>query len=330
MGYGHWDDSAYDAARTFRAARGLDDFGYTADMRSTPYDKWTAHPSLDPKGVTARECRDSDDHGESLPIAVLFDVTGSMGMVPRIMQEKLGKLHGLLQRKGYADDPQILFGAIGDADSDRVPLQVGQFESDNRMDEQLRLILLEGGGGGQKSESYELAAYFMARHIVTDAWDKRGRKGYLFLVGDELNKPRLAARHVRNIIGDDVSQDISVDSIYRELSDRWHVHYILPNQSSYYNDPEIATHWQGLLGERFLRLDDPAAVCELIALTIGINEDRVDLGAGLADLRDIGSGSEADAVGKALAPLGGAAARTRSVGALPAPTAGDDDVDFGR
>ncbi|WP_433566378.1 hypothetical protein ACQP1O_14895 [Nocardia sp. CA-151230] len=326
MGYGRWDDSAYDAARTFRAAKGLDDFGYTADMRSVPWDQWKAHPTLDPFGVGKRESRDSDDHGNSLPIAVLFDVTGSMGRVPRIMQEKLVKLHGLLQRKGYAEDPQILFGAIGDADSDRVPLQVGQFESDNRMDEQLRLILLEGGGGGQKSESYELAAYFIARHTATDAWDKRGRKGYLFIVGDELNKKRLAARHIRTVVGDDVDRDISVESIYRELADRWHVHYILPNQSSYYRDPEIAEHWQGLLGERFLRLDDPAAVCELIALTIGIAEDRIDLGAGLADLRDIGSTSEADAVGKALAPLGDAR-RGRSVGALPAAT-GTDDVDL--
>ncbi|GAB2516987.1 hypothetical protein [Nocardia heshunensis] len=326
MGYGSWDDRAYDAARTFRAAKGLDDFGYTADMRSVPWDKWKAHPTLDPLGVGVRESRDSADHGNSLPIAVLFDVTGSMGSVPRIMQEKLAKLHGLLQRKGYADDPQILFGAIGDADSDRVPLQVGQFESDNRMDEQLRLILLEGGGGGQKSESYELAAYFIARHTATDAWEKRGQKGYLFIVGDELNKKRLTAKHIRDVIGDDVPSDIAVDSVYRELADRWHVHYILPNQSSYYRDPEIAEHWQGLLGERFLRLDDPAAVCELIALTIGIGEDRVDLGAGLADLRDIGSTSEADAVGKALAPLGGTR-RGRSVGALPA-TVGDDDVDL--
>ncbi|WP_306362036.1 hypothetical protein [Nocardia sp. CC227C] len=326
MGYGHWDDSAYAAARTFRAARGLDDFGYTAAMRSTPWDQWTAHPDLDPVGVTVRESRDSEEHGRSLPIAVLFDVTGSMRVVPRIMQEKLGRLHGLLQRKGYAEDPQILFGAIGDADCDRVPLQVGQFESDNRMDEQLRLILLEGGGGGQKSESYELAAYFIARHTATDAWEKRGEKGYLFIVGDELNKPRLAARHIRAVIGDDVRQDISVQSVYRELADRWHVYYILPNRSSYYRDPEIAEHWRGVLGERFLRLDDPAAVCELIALTIGIGEDRVELGAGLADLRDIGSGTEAAAVRKALAPMG-THPRGRGAGARPAGT--EDDVPFG-
>lgn len=303
MGYGYWDDDAYRAAKTYRASRGLDDFGYTNELRNTPRAAWRAHPTLDPRGVGVRESRDSAEHGASLPIAVLFDVTGSMGFVPRIMQNKLGKLHGLLQEKGYADDPQILFGGIGDADSDRVPLQVGQFESDNRMDEQLRTIFLEGNGGGQKSESYELAAYFIARHTATDAWDKRGKKGYLFLIGDELNKSRLAARHIRAVIGDEVGRNITVESVYRELTKRWHVYFILPNQSSYYHDPEIAEHWQALLGQHFLKLDDPAAVCELIALTIGLEEDRVDLGDGLADLRDIGSQAEAASVGKALATV---------------------------
>lgn len=300
MGHGNWDDDAYQAARTFRASRGLDDFGYTADLYGKRPSAWRAHPTLDPRDAI-RESRDSADHAGSLPIAVLFDVTGSMGVVPRIVQAKLARLHGLLRSKGYADDPQILFGGIGDADTDRVPLQIGQFESDNRMDEQLRLIFLEGNGGGQKSESYELAAYFMARHTVTDAWEKHGRKGYLFLIGDELNKARLAGRHIREIIGDNVRQDITVESVYRELSQRWHVFFILPNQSSYYDDPQIAAHWRRLLGQRFLRLEDPAAVGELIALTIGLGEDRVDLSAGLADLRDVGSHAEAAAVGRSLA-----------------------------
>lgn len=300
MGYGHWDDDTYTAARTYRKARGLDDFGYTADLRDLPSSAWTVHPSLDPKDAF-RESRDSDDHANSLPIAVLFDVTGSMGRVPRVMQSKLGKLHGLLVDKGYADDPQILFGGIGDADTDRVPLQIGQFESDNQMDEQLRTIFLEGNGGGQKSESYELAAYFMARHVVTDAWEKRQKKGYLFIIGDELNKPRLSRRHVRRLIGDELPQDVSVPSIYATLDERWHVTYILPGGSSYYDHLDIEDHWQRLLGERFVKLPDPAAVCELIALIVGVGEDRVDVRTGLADLGDIGSGDEAAAVRKALA-----------------------------
>jgi hypothetical protein len=220
------------------------------------------------------------------------------------MQQKLGKLHGLLRRKGYVADPQIMFGGIGDADSDRVPLQVGQFESDNRMDEQLRTIFLEGNGGGQQSESYELAAYFVARHVRTDAWQKRGRKGYLFIIGDELNKPSLAARHIRSVIGDEIRQDIDPVSVYRELARRWHVYFVLPNQSSYYHDPTVAEHWRAILGQHFLKLDDPGAVCELIAATIGVEERTVDLDQVLVDLAEVGSIAESRSVGKALVQVG--------------------------
>ena len=122
---------------------------------------------------------------------MLFDVTGSMRGVPRALQAKLPQLLGLLLRKGYVAHPQIMFGAIGDATCDRAPLQVGQFESDNRMDDDLGRILLEGGGGGQKTESYELAMYFMARHTATDCFGERGRRGYLFIIGDEMAYPRV-------------------------------------------------------------------------------------------------------------------------------------------
>jgi hypothetical protein len=232
-----------------------------------------------------------------------------MGRVPRIMQTKLGQLHGLLQRGGYVPDPQILFGGIGDAQTDRVPLQVGQFESDNRMDDQLRTIFLEGNGGGQKSESYELATYFIARHTSTDAWEKRGRKGYLFIVGDEMNKPVLTAGHLRQVLGEPAYDDVDVSELYREVQERWHTYFILPRQSHYFDDQQVRRHWQALLGERMLLLDDPAAVCELIAVTIGVVEGAIDLVDGLVDLQNAGS-TQGNAVGRALATIGNRRGRT--------------------
>lgn len=326
MGAGAWNDDTYRAAATFRAARGDDDFGYDRALRHRPVSEWKAADELDPKGVDLRESRDSAEHPAATPIAVLFDVTGSMLEVPQVMQKQLAQLHGLLQRKGYVDDPQILFGAIGDADSDRVPLQVGQFESDNRMDEQLRTIFLEGGGGGQKSESYELAAYFMARHTATDAFEKRGRKGYLFIVGDEMNKPKLKASHIREVLGDDVHEDIDVGSIYRELQQRWEVFFILPRKTSYFDDPVVNEHWRDLMGERLLKLDEPAAVCDLIGVTVGLIEDSIDLHEGLADLKSIGS-SHGAAVGKALATLDSSrSSGTVATTALPEDLSGADDL----
>lgn len=310
MGNGAWSDNTYRAASTFRRARGIDDFTYTSTLLRLPQSQWAADPALDPLGVGMRESRDSAEHPNSTPIAVLFDVTGSMGAVPRIMQTKLGQLHGLLRYRGYLQDPQIMFGGIGDADTDRVPLQVGQFESDNRMDEQLRTIFLEGGGGGQKSESYELATYFIARHTVTDAWEKRGRKGYLFIIGDEMNKPVLTAGKLRQVLGEPAREGLDVAGLYREVQQRWDTYFILPNQSHYFTDRQVRVHWRALLGERLLLLDDPGAVCELIALTIGLREGAVDLNGGVADLEQIGSG-DGRAVRRALAGIG---ARARMIG----------------
>ena len=86
MGNGAWSDNTYRAAATFRRASGLDDFGYSATQFHRPRDQWRADRTVDPFGVRVRESRDSAEHPASTPIAVLFDVTGSMGAVPRVMQ----------------------------------------------------------------------------------------------------------------------------------------------------------------------------------------------------------------------------------------------------
>lgn len=325
MGNGSWSDDTYLAARTFRASRGLTDFGYDAILRSRPPSTWKADPALDPHGVTVRESRDSDEHPNSTPIIVLFDATGSMGTVPRMVQTRLAELHGLLLRRGYVTDPQIMFGAIGDADTDRVPLQVGQFESDNRMDDQLRSIFLEGNGGGQKSESYDLAAYFVARHTATDAWDKRGKKGYLFVIGDEMNKRRLTPKHIHTVLGEEVAEALDPAAVWAEVQQRWETFFILPQQTSYYDDPEVNQHWRDLLGERLLKIEDPDEVASLIALTIGLLEDSIDLDEGLADLRQIGDGRDL-AVGKALATVGAAGTGTVAATDLPSGLDGGDDL----
>ncbi|MQY14894.1 hypothetical protein SRB5_50700 [Streptomyces sp. RB5] len=300
MGSGRWSHDVYDAAERFRAAQGVGAFAYSDHhMSATPRHHWRAHRSLDPYGLRIRESRDSAEHPASVPIAVLFDVTGSMRRVPQVLQAKLPGLFGLLLRKGYVRDPQLLFGAIGDATCDRVPLQLGQFESDNRMDDDLGHILLEGGGGGQATESYELAMYAMARHTSLDCWEKRRRKGYLFIVGDEMPYGRVKAREVRDVIGDRIGEDIPTTAILAELRRTYEVFYILPAGTSYFGNRAVLDTWRGLLGQNVVELDDLNAVCETIALTVGLGEEAIDLAGGLADLRDVGSDA-APVVGRAL------------------------------
>lgn len=294
MGGGVFNDATYHVAASTRAAKGIDDFAYDRKVRATGIYK--SADELTP-GKDRRESRDSDEHPNATPVAVCFDVTGSMGGVPRKLQTRLPDLLGLLVREGYADDPQILVSGIGDADSDRVPVQISQFESDNRIDDNLRLIFLEGNGGGQKSESYDLTAWYFLNRVDSDHWDKRGKKGYLFIIGDEMNKPVLKAAHVNTHFGENLTENLSVEELYAALQERWNVYFILPNLTSYYNDPQILSHWQGLLGQNVLRLEDPEAVCDLIATTIGLEEESISLGEGLSALDP----KYASSVGTALA-----------------------------
>jgi hypothetical protein len=259
---------------------------------------------MDPFEVKFRESRDSAAHPTSKAVAVLFDVTGSMGGIPVVLQKKLANLMGLLVNRGYLEHPQVLFGAIGDATCDRAPLQIGQFESGIEMDDDLGRFFLEGGGGGQQTESYELAAYFMARHTAMDCLEKRGEKGYLFIIGDEAYYPRVKRSEVERVIGDRLQSDIWTKDIFAELQRKFEVFYLIPTEASNGGDVGIRRAWQAILGQNVLQLEDPKAVCEAIALAIGLCEGKVDLDAGVGDLRDMGTAAAtASAVGRAVASL---------------------------
>ena len=329
MGSGRWSADVYETAERLRGGRSA--FAYSdSGARSV-------HPSLDPFDVGRRESRDSDEHPDSLAIAVLFDVTGSMGSVPRTLQKKLPKLLGLVKDGGYAADPQLMFGAIGDATCDRAPLQVGQFESDNRMDGDLEHILLEGGGGGQKTESYELAMFFMARHTATDCFDKRGRRGYLFIIGDEMPYPAVKPREVSAWIGDEMPQPVAIRNLVAQLTRRWDTYFILPEGAAHAGDGQVLGTWRSLLGQNVIELADLDAVCETIALTVGLGEETINLDEGLEDLADVGSAA-GPAVRRALAAIGayqgGTVRRRRALRsarvprALPASSTGGSRQDF--
>ncbi len=299
MGGTHWSTDAYEEAAHMRKRAGKSDFAYSvAGMTSG---SWTIHPTLDPRGVTTRESRDSDAHPRSNSIAVLFDETGSMKRIPHVFQKKLAELMSLLLIKGYIQDPQILFGAFGDATCDRVPLQVGQFESGVEMDEHLRNVILEGGGGGSKHESYELALYFLARHTSIDCWEKRGRKGYAFLIGDEMAYPAVNRQQVEKHLADGLESNIPLRQIIVEVQRLYHLFFIFPRNASHGADEEVQNFWQDLLGQMVIFLDDENAVSETIALAIGLTENAINLAEGEKDLSSAGASSEAiDAAAKAL------------------------------
>lgn len=299
MGYSDWSDAAYQSRQNQRRATKQSAFTYDSHVRTTGVAR--VHDHMNPYRVT-RESRDSAQHPASVAIGVIFDVTGSMGSVPRVLQTKLGALMRVLIQKGYVEHPQVLFGAVGDAYCDRVPLQIGQFEAGLEMDDDLGKIYLEGGGGGQVYETYELGIYFMARHTVIDCYARRGHKGYLFTIGDEKPYAVVRKEHVRQLIGDRLERDIPVEQIIAEVQQRYEYFHIIPTNTSHGRSADVQQHWRTLLGERVLLLEDEAAVCETIALAIGLCEGVVDdLYRGADDLMQ--AGAAASSAGSAATAL---------------------------
>lgn len=322
MGGSSYSDDLYSTRASARAASNTPVFAHTAAIHSGTTAK-ACHDKLNPFGVKVRESRDSADHPESLPICVFFDETGSMGEIPGKLQAKLPALMALLIAKGYVAHPQILFGAIGDANPighEAAPLQVGQFESGLEMEDDMSLIYLEGNGGGQQKETYELAHYFVLHHTATDAWEKRGAKGYLFTMGDEAPYATIRADQVKRLIGDALEADLSTADVFKALEERWHVFHLIVEQGMYPNNADIEKAWRDLLGERVLKMTNYDDVAELIASTIGVCEgtDIQTIGRNLVDIG--ASAATADLVTNALIPFSKTAAMTKSGsvgGALP-------------
>ena len=286
MGSGRWDAHTYDAL-TSRSA-----FTYhraSAYAAATTGDRLKVHPSLDPHGVNFRESRDSDEHPRSRAVAVWLDGTGSNKAQAEIVFRHVPELMGLLVRRGYVSDPQVLFGVIGDYHAgDGLPLQIGQFESDNRIETHLGNAVLEGGGGGGIQESYELALYAMARHTGIDCFEKRGEKGYCFIVGDELPYPQISRQAVQAVFGEDLQADLSTRDIVREVQERYQLYVIIPARAQHGREARMLQGWAAYVGQNVLRIEDADQIVARIAAEIGANEGR-DHAAVLADLRDAGA-----------------------------------------
>ncbi len=306
MGGGSWSASTYASATRSKIDAGTS-FGYTKSTRTKSRTEWKAAEDLDPKklagpaspfaGRTVRESRDNPDHPNSVPIATIFDTTGSMGSVPRVTQEKLAGLFGLLLRQGYVEDPQIMIGAYGDAYTDQVPLQISQFESDNRIDEALDQLFLEGNGGGNGGETATLAWYYLAHHTATDAWEKRGKKGYAFFVADEVALGLTPEQITKAVGGNDTALEgpidkdsLTAEALAKAVTEKWDVYVLLiDNGSAKMQGSE--KFYKNLFGTKHvLVVEDPNSIAETIALAIGALEGTVDLDDDAEDdLRSSGS-----------------------------------------
>lgn len=269
MGTGTFDPGKYRAYASATAAKPTT--GPTGVFTATGM-----KPSLNPKGVKLRESRDSADNPEATPIIVATDVTGSMGELAGIIARKgLGVLFESILARKPVTNPHMMFMAIGDVHCDQAPLQVSQFEADNRIVEQLADTYVESGGGGNGWESYELPWYFAANHTEHDSLIKRGKRGYLFTVGDEPIGPGLKKSELVKFLDDGAERDFSTRECLEAAQRLYDVYHIIIRAGYAASAMDtVKDTWKPLLGQHLIVLDDYTALAETIVTTIEVAEGR--------------------------------------------------------
>ncbi len=281
MGYRVYSDKDLLNRKKAIAIAGGDTFARTKAMRDARPNEIKCHPllAIDEDKKRTRECRDSTTHPKSNALAVIFDVTGSMGQVPRDLEASLKDLMGYFLKNNYLPSVAILFGAVGDSTCDRVPLQIGQFEPGaQELMDFFERVFLEGWGGGQNTESYQNALYFMARHSIIDCFEKRGKRGYIFMFGDELPYDQVSVGEIKKLMGGFGPQEnIPTEKIIEEVREKYILFYIIPLGTSNGRNPVIWEKWRSLLSKEFvLGMETTKQVCELIGTVVGICEGKIN------------------------------------------------------
>ncbi|ARC90674.1 TonB-dependent receptor [Rhodovulum sp. MB263] len=254
MGNGRWSATGWSAyARTVTAGKSKAEIFTSRGMK----------PDYDPSRFRLRESRDSADNPQSTPIILASDVTGSMGMIAeKIMRDGLNTLATEIYARRPVPDPHIMIAAVGDAECDRAPLQVTQFEADIRVARQARELWLEGGGGGNRGESYSIAQLFAALKVSADAIERRGKKGYLFTIGDEPNLDGMTRAQIERYLGVTLERDLSAAEILQMARKNWEVFHVVLVNEGYcrYGRDEVLATWRALLPERTIELQSVDAL----------------------------------------------------------------------
>lgn len=160
------------------------------------------------------------------PVIVVVDQTGSMGEWPKIMFSKLPYLEH--ETKEYlGDDAEFCFMAIGDAhNNETYPLQVRPFSKGLDLKKRLEELVIEGNGGGQGTETYELAALFAAECVSMP----KAIKPIIIFIGDEMPYSTIDKQHAADLCGIKLEKTLTTEACFKKLQQKMAVYFI---QKSY-------------------------------------------------------------------------------------------------
>ena len=267
MGCGTWDRDSFRSYST-ETKRGVsfDVNGamVTSMSNQDMFKARTLDKALSPFNVI-RECRDNEEHPNTVPVILALDVTGSMGDAAVEVAKKLNVIMTDLYEK--IKDVEFMIMGIGDFYCDLVPLQVSQFESDIRIAEQLDKVYFEFGGGGNYYESYTAAWYFGSRHCKLDCWN-RGKRGIIITMGDERINPYIPEdgnrASIQSVMGDTVEADIMTEDLYEEASEKFDIYHLHVDHGRDWDKDGVIKSWKEVLDEDHFKIVNMDNIAEEI------------------------------------------------------------------
>lgn len=282
MGSGSWTANSFASYSTSKGYTVSSTTGRVAiDSLQDNFKAVGLNKDLDPRNII-RECRDSEEHPETVPVILALDVTGSMGKAAVETASALNTIMEDLLSK--VKDVEFAVMGIGDLAYDDVPIQISQFESDIRIAEHLDKVYFELGGGGNAYESYTAAWYMGAHHTELDCW-KRGKKGIIITMGDENLNPYLPKDSLARVTGDTVQADITTKDLYEEVKNKYDVFHIYVDHGyGRYRDSSKETFTQVIPEQNYYQCRINALADTIVGIISGhkTEEPQINYGDGIS------------------------------------------------
>lgn len=217
------------------------------------------------------------------PIIIVLDVTGSNIDFARVVYDKLPMFYGQIEQKGYLEDFEISFCAVGDACFDDYPLQIGDFAKGIELDSWLEKVVLEGGGGPFGEESYELAAYYLLKNTEFE----KGAEPIIFFIGDEIPYSKVSRSQAENF-GIEFFQDVEpFGELRKKVNDN--VFMLLNKACGKHFRDEITSCWENLLApEHVIKINEEKSIIDLMLGVISMVSSSRTLEAYKIDMLDRG------------------------------------------
>ncbi|HJX05475.1 MAG TPA: hypothetical protein VJ461_02100 [Candidatus Nanoarchaeia archaeon] len=190
------------------------------------------------------------------PILVAVDGTGSMQTWPAEIFDRLPLLYQTLSK--YRKDVELSFSVIGDAGSDNWPVQISNFGKELVLDDYLKALLPEGGGGPGVRESYELWGYYVSKHVLTP----KAEKPFLILMGDEAFYNKVDPKQAKHYLGDGLQAQLDSIEMWKKLDERFNIYLLRKSYPGY--DDKIKAQWAEAIGhQKIVPVTDPKRVVDV-------------------------------------------------------------------